>query len=88
MEEKKLSKEKVKIFILDIISFINIVDVNKSIVEQALKSEFNDFEDAVQNFSAKKAGCSLIITRNKKDYNSSTLQILTPIQFLENVSMK
>ena len=59
------------------------VDVSKDIIRKALKSEFKDFEDAIQYFCAKafnKIDC--IVTRDTKDFKMSSLPTLTPKEAL------
>ena len=52
-------------------------------ISAALASPGKDFEDAVQNESAKSsAGIVVIITRNKADFPKSELQIMAPDEFL------
>jgi predicted nucleic acid-binding protein len=67
---------------------MNIIDVtttNRSTVIKALNSEFKDFEDALQNFSAiNQKEVKIIITRNVKDYKTSTLSIMTPETYLKS----
>ncbi|MBK9254846.1 MAG: PIN domain-containing protein [Saprospiraceae bacterium] len=66
---------------------LNIVDVaiiNKESVSNSLNSEFKDFEDALQNFSAQSdKGIKVIITRNIKDYKTSKLSVMTPETYLK-----
>lgn len=57
-------------------------DVSKEMINKALHSEFNDFEDAVQYFTALSVNCDGIITRNPKDFKSSLLLILSPQEAL------
>ena len=55
------------------------VDVSKEVIKNALKSEFKDFEDAIQYNCAKdlnKIDC--IVTRDSKDFKKSELPVLTP----------
>lgn len=67
-----------------LLSFINIAMINKEIVLEALNSEFKDFEDALQNFSAKyNDEIKVIITRNIKNYKSSNLSVMTPEVYLK-----
>lgn len=47
----------------------------------ALKSGWNDFEDAVQYFTAQNIEVSYIITRNKKDYLSADIVVVEPEEF-------
>ena len=65
--------------------FISILEVNEKTIDIALKSEFKDFEDAVQYYAAKSAGADVIITRNTKDYKESIIPVLTPEQFLRTL---
>jgi len=54
-----------------------ICEVNEETIEKALSSSFKDFQDAVQYFTAIQANCSIIITRNGKDFKHSTIPIMT-----------
>ncbi len=59
------------------------VDVSKEVIRKAIKSDFKDFEDGIQYQCAKtinKIDC--IITRDTKDYKSSSLPTLTPKEAL------
>ena len=67
-------------------SIVSIVNVDEEIIDLALQSGLNDFEDAVQYYTAKNANADIIITRNIKDYKQSTIQVLTPEQFLTTLS--
>lgn len=52
-------------------------------INSALSSSFKDFEDAIQHFAAKsEGGISAIVTRNKADYSTSEIAILSPEEFL------
>ena len=64
-------------------TLINILPVDERIIEQALNSEFNDFEDAIQYFIAIKNGINLLLTRNKVDYKKSKIAISTSEEFLK-----
>jgi hypothetical protein len=49
-----------------------------------LYSDFKDFEDALQNYSAElNKEIDIIITRNIKDFKYSKLAVMTPDQFLK-----
>ena len=57
----------------------DIIDVSKEIIKKALKSEFKDFEDAIQYNCAKSlTKIEFIVTRDTKDFKTSSLPILTP----------
>lgn len=59
--------------------WVEIIDVTSDIIRHSLRSNFKDFEDAIQYECAKsnpKVQC--IVTRNEKDFRRSTIPILTP----------
>ena len=61
-----------------------IVGTTKKEIIQALKNDFTDFEDAVQYSSALTIkDLDVIITRNIKDYRSSSIAVMTPLSFLK-----
>lgn len=77
---KKLTSHKETIKILkNLESLAETIDTSRIAVKQALDSEFKDFEDAIQYFSAKSnKKIDAIITRNVADFKLSKLPILTP----------
>ncbi|MFA5805779.1 MAG: PIN domain-containing protein [Melioribacteraceae bacterium] len=69
-------------------TLINILSLDERVIEQSLNSEFNDFEDAIQYFTAVNNGITLIITRNKTDYKRSKIDVLTAEEFLKSLETK
>lgn len=59
-----------------------VVALDDMIIDKSLNSNFTDFEDGLQYYSAIKAKCDIIITRNAKDFSQSELIVLTPVEFL------
>ena len=64
-------------------TMINVLAINSRVVEQALNSGFKDFEDAIQYFTAVNNGIKIILTRNKTDYNKSSITISTAEEFIK-----
>lgn len=63
----------------DIGEWTNVVDLTKDILNKSLKSDFKDLEDAIQYNSARSVSkIDCIVTRNTKDFKTSTLPVLTP----------
>jgi predicted nucleic acid-binding protein len=84
-KEPKTAKDDVK----DIINGFSIVPLNERIIQNSFESKMEDFEDAIQFYSALEAKCAAIITRNKRDFEISTdIVILTPEEFLSKEGMK
>ncbi len=64
-------------------TFLTILPIDEKVIEQSLNSDFIDFEDAIQYFTAVNNGIKLLITRNKRDYKKSKISILTAEEFLK-----
>lgn len=63
---------------------LHVLPVDATVINAALCSDWSDFEDAVQNFTAVSDGrISGIITRNTKDFQKSTLEILDSKVFIK-----
>ncbi len=74
--------EKLKV----LMSFLDILVIDKTTIIEALNSGFSDFEDALQNYAAEHSNSvSAIITRNSKDYKNSNLSVFTPTEFLKTL---
>ena len=59
-----------------------IVPIGESAVDKALALKADDFEDALQYFSAVLSKADYLLTRNIKDYTFATMQVLSPSDFL------
>ncbi len=64
--------------VADLLALFEIAPVARPVLEDALRSSFKDFEDAVLNESARRAGADAIVTRNAAAFRTSTLLIYTP----------
>ena len=62
-----------------------VCEVNEETINKALNSNFKDFEDALQYFTALQSNCSIIITRNGKDFKNSTIPIMTAEEYLSSL---
>ena len=77
------NKQKVKDIIKRLLSLIHIADVSEENILFALESDWNDFEDSVQNAVAESHNFDAIITRNSTDFKNSNLNIFSPKDFLQ-----
>jgi predicted nucleic acid-binding protein len=73
---------KARFFISSILKYLTVIPSNHATILDALKSDFSDFEDAIQHFSALENQCKCIVTRNVDDYKRSTLDVYLPLEFL------
>lgn len=83
-EGQQRAKEKLRKFKV----LTTICSLNETIIEKGLNSNFNDYEDALQYFSALKSECDMLITRNGKDFKLSELPVFTPDEFLKGYMQK
>lgn len=51
-------------------------------VDDSLTSQFKDFEDAMQYYTALRAKADVIITRNGRDFTASDLPVMTAKEYL------
>ena len=72
-------------FIEDLLQFIEIASVDRDVIIQALNSDISDFEDAIQESSAKNEDIKVIVTRNEADFKNSDLEIHNPESFLKSL---
>lgn len=81
---KEIGKTKSLKFLKDLVSKVELCTSDKQIIQNALQSNFKDFEDAVQYYSALSSNLEVVITRNKKDFKPATkIEVLTPDEFVE-----
>lgn len=64
---------------------LKALPVGESEVDRALISDFSDFEDAIQYFTALEHKMDFLVTRNKKDYRKAKIPILSPREFLSSI---
>lgn len=58
-----------------------IADVTNEVIRNSLKTDFKDYEDAIQYYCALNIPeIELIVTRNTKDFKKSTIAVLTPAE--------
>ena len=77
--KQHLSHKKIIGTLIELQNWTKTIEVNEAIIERSLRSDFSDFEDAIQYFCAASiSSITCIVTRNSKDYKSSTIAVMTP----------
>jgi len=79
---KQLGNEGAKSALRKLRLIIHVTDSSEKIIDQALNSDFNDFEDAVQYYTALNSNIPVILTRNIKDFKQANILVQTPEMFL------
>ena len=80
-ENSKIVREKLRKFKV----IADTSDLTDKIIEQGLSSKFNDFEDALEYYGALKAACSILITRNEKDFKRADIPVMNPDEYLKSL---
>ena len=78
--DKTLLYEKMRV----LYRLCNVTHVDADIIEEALRQERRDFEDAVQYFSSKTIDADIILTRDRKGFNDFDIPHLSPSDFLDS----
>jgi predicted nucleic acid-binding protein len=83
--KRSFGEKKARAAIKSLTENFTIILEDINIVENAIGSDFADFEDAVQYYAAMSARADAIITRNTKDYKQASIPVLTAEQFLKQL---
>jgi|SRR5574344_1643742 predicted nucleic acid-binding protein len=63
---------------------VQVLSLDDKIVELALNdSDFKDFEDGLQYYTAVENGLDAIVTRNLKDFRKSKIPVMTADQYMQ-----
>ena len=83
---RKVAKGNALYDILDtMMEMVNIVSVDKDVIEKSVSLRANDFEDAIQYYSAKMINADYIVTNNVKDFAFSDIYVVKPVDFLSQL---
>jgi predicted nucleic acid-binding protein len=75
---KVTNRDKARVEIQKLLNLFQIAEVNLTVLELSINSDFKDFEDAVQYFSGECSDVNGLVTRNTKDFKQAKLPIYTP----------
>jgi predicted nucleic acid-binding protein len=79
---KHLKANEVRKILIKFKVLVEVLPLEDKILELALASDFTDFEDAVQYYTALDNKLDIIITRNKKDFKALEIPVLTAKEYL------
>mgnify|MGYP006194778801 CR=1 FL=1 len=80
-ENAKIALEKIRRFKL----LCSIAVMDDEVIDKAINSDFKDFEDAMQYYSAIASNCDLIITRNEKDFKNALIPVMNADSYLQTL---
>ena len=85
---QSLSNNATIILLEQLAEITEIANVTNTIIKQSFKTDFKDYEDAIQYYCALSIPTiEFIVTRNVKDYKKSMLSVLTPTEALALLSI-
>ena len=79
---KQYSSDQSRKRLLKFKTLVTVLAVTDKIIDLALSSDFKDFEDGIQYFTAIENNVKILLTRNLKDYKTSEIPIMTAEQFM------
>ena len=85
---RKHGPEGVRILLSNLRQLVSVTISDEQTVDDSIASQFRDFEDAMQYYTALNAKSEIIITRNGKDFTASKLPIMTASEYLTSVETK
>ncbi|MBT3192133.1 MAG: PIN domain-containing protein [Verrucomicrobia bacterium] len=80
-----LAPDEARAALQRLLDLFEIAPVNRPVLEQALRSDVSDFEDAVLEQSARLVSVDAITTRNLKDFEKSSVTAFDPPELLSAV---
>jgi len=75
-------------YIIDLLNVVNAVDTKSVDIQNAIKLNMPDFEDAVVTATAMRENVQYIITRNTDDYKNASISSISPADFLKKYFSK
>lgn len=81
---KQISEMEVRKILRKFKVLVSVLPLDDKITDLALNSEFRDFEDAIQYFTAIENDQDLIITRNQPDFKESKIPVMTAGEFIKS----
>lgn len=81
---KQFSVEAARKKLLTFKTLVTVLAVTDKVVDLALSSDFKDFEDAMQYFTATENNIKTLLTRNLKDYKTAEIAVMTAEDFIKS----
>jgi predicted nucleic acid-binding protein len=82
---KQYTAAQARKLLLQFKTLFTVLAVTDKIIDLALASNFRDFEDGIQYFTAIENRTSIILTRNLKDYKTAEIAVMTAEEYLKGI---
>lgn len=80
---KQYSANQARKILLKFKALVNVLSVSDKIIDLALSSDFKDFEDGTQYFTAIENNIDIFLTRNLKNFKNAKVSVMTAEQYLK-----
>ncbi|HMO03115.1 MAG TPA: PIN domain-containing protein [Kiritimatiellia bacterium] len=77
-----LKRTEARKLLAHVLSLFEIATVNRAVLEAAMASRMDNFEDAVLDHAAQHSGADVIVTRYSKDFARGKSKVVDPRQFI------
>lgn len=85
---KNLTADERRNALSDLCSLLTVIGIDKAKILSSLENDdFSDVEDCLQTECAKEFSADYIITRNIRDFQSSTIPAILPDEFLKRMNL-
>jgi predicted nucleic acid-binding protein len=81
---KHFERKKAIQSLIKIKSLVKVLNCGDHVIELALLSDFKDFEDSIQYYTALENNIDILLTRNVKDYKTANITISTPLEYIKS----
>ena len=85
---RKHGPEGVRKLLSNLRQLVSVTISDEQTVDDSIASQFKDFEDAMQYYTALNAKAEIIITRNSKDFKASMLPVMSASEYLTSTETK
>ena len=85
---RKHGPEGVRNLLSNLRQLVSVTTSDERTVDDSIVSQFKDFEDAMQYYTALNAKAEIIITRNGKDFTASRIPVMTAGEYLSAIENK
>ena len=79
---KQYNANQAKKKLLKFKTLVSVLSVNDKIIDLSLSSDFKDFEDGIQYYTAIENNVKILLTRNLKDFKGAEIPVMTADQFI------
>ena len=82
LASKHLGQRRATARLLDLLKLISVAPVDQDTILKGLALGWSDFEDALQMLCATTASADYLVTRNKRDFDSDSIPVVSPAELL------